>query len=70
MAKKYIATATTFKKVSGWTDGPCKPTITKSDTTASEAQSIITAASAAVSSLDPGESVNIVVQCVETKESN
>lgn len=70
MALKFFASASVFKKVTGFENGPCKPTITTSKTTADEAEGIASTAINSITSLKPGESVNIVVQCVETRENS
>lgn len=70
MASKFYASASVFKKVTGFENGPCKPTISTSNTTADAAEDIATTAINSIASLQPGESVNIVVQCVETRENS
>lgn len=55
------ATFTNFQKVSGWTNGPKKPsTITYSDT-AENVKDALTTALNAVTSMDAGETITIVI---------
>lgn len=64
MAKVYNGLFTVFKKVSGWSTGACKPTTS----TATGTTDIATMASSIVaqtSSLNAGESINIVITCKE-----
>lgn len=65
MATVIHASSSVFKQVTGWTDGPKKPTVSTSNTTVAAAQAILSAASTAISSLAPGESINIVVTATD-----
>lgn len=59
---KYLATLSTFKTVTGWENGPKKPTITSAAGNASEAQSLASQISTLISSLGDGESITYTVQ--------
>jgi len=57
----FNSSATTFKKVSGWTDGPLKPTTTTATGTAANIQSAVASAVSGLGSMAVGESVHIIV---------
>lgn len=64
MAKVFTGLCTTFKKVSGWNTGACKPT-SNSATGASNITTMVDTALAQISNLNEGESINIVITCKE-----
>lgn len=64
MANQYYGTFITYKKVSGWSTGPCKPTIQKA-TGASNIANMASTVVAATSNLQPGESIQIVITAKE-----
>lgn len=57
----YTMISTQFDKVSGWTDGPRKPTTTKTEGNAAVIQTALTSVAAAVSELATGEDICIVI---------
>lgn len=57
----YNASATKFQKVTGWTDGPQKPTTTNTSGTAAQIQSAVATAVSGIGSMAVGESVHIIV---------
>ena len=57
----YTMTTTQFDKVSGWTDGPRKPTTTKTEGNAAAIQTALTDVANSVSSLATGEDITIVI---------
>ncbi|MBQ1571819.1 MAG: hypothetical protein IIZ78_11885 [Clostridiales bacterium] len=57
----YNSSATKFQKVSGWTDGPLKPTTTTATGTAANIQSAVASAVSGIGSMAVGESVHIIV---------
>ena len=59
----YTATITKFEKVSGWNDGPCKPSQTVTTGTASTIASAIASAASSsnIGDLAEGETINIIV---------
>lgn len=65
---KYKATVVAFDKVSGWADGPMKPTVTESSGTASTVASAV--ASATNSSTLGGMAAGEVIQVIITAESD
>jgi len=67
---KYLATLSTFKTVTGWEDGPKKPTITSSAGNASEAQSLAGQISSLISNLGDGESVTYTVQAMNERSTS
>ena len=64
MAKVYTGLCTTFKKVTGWNTGACKPT-TQTATGASDIATLVNTVVAGTSNLNAGESINIVITCKE-----
>lgn len=64
MAKEFNAMCTTFKKVSGFSEGACKPT-TQTATGASNIATLVSSVVGGTSNLDAGESINIVITCKE-----
>ena len=64
MAKQFNAMCTTFKKVSGFSEGACKPT-TQTATGATNISTLVSSVVAGTSNLDAGESINIVITCKE-----
>lgn len=63
---EYRSVVTTYKKVSGWTVGPSKPTTTVTTGTAANVRSAITSAVTAttISALAKGESIQITVTSI------
>jgi len=57
----YTMISTQFDKVSGWTDGPRKPTTTKTEGNAAAIQTALTSVANNVSSLAAGEDICIVI---------
>lgn len=57
----YTMITTQFDKVSGWTDGPRKPTTTKTEGNASAIQTALTSVAGNVSSLATSEDICIVI---------
>ena len=66
MAKVFTGLCTTFKKVTGWSTGACKPTSTTA-TGASDIATMVNTAVAQTSNLNAGESINIVITCKEVE---
>lgn len=64
MAKVFTGMCTTFKKVSGFNEGACKPTTTTA-TGASNIATMVDTAIAGTSNLNAGESINIIITCKE-----
>lgn len=64
MAKVFTGIATTFKKVSGFSEGACKPT-TQTATGASNISTLVSTVVSETSNLNAGESINIVITCKE-----
>lgn len=64
MAKQFNAMCTSFKKVSGFSEGACKPT-TQTATGAADIATLVSSVVAGTSNLDAGESINIVITCKE-----
>lgn len=64
MAKVFTGMCTTFKKVSGWATGACKPT-TSTATGVSDIATLVNTVVAQTSNLNAGESINIVITCKE-----
>lgn len=60
MANK--ATITKFSKVSGWTSGPLKPTVTTSTGSASSVKSAIDTAIADIGDLSGNECIQIIIE--------
>lgn len=63
---EYRSVITTYKKVSEWTTGPCKPTTTVTTSTANNVKNAITSAVAVanISALAKGESIQITVTSI------
>ena len=63
---KYRSVVTTYKKVSGWSAGPSKPTTTVTTGTASNVKDAITSAVAVanINALSKGESIQITVTSI------
>lgn len=64
MAKVFTSVCTTFKKVSGFSEGACKPT-TQTAEGASNISTLVSTVVAGTSNLNAGESINIVITCKE-----
>lgn len=58
------ATFTNFKKVSGWTKGPRKPTTNTYSGTATEVKTALTSALNSITNIEEGEAITISVIAV------
>lgn len=57
----YTLISTQFDKVSGWNDGPKKPTSTKVEGTATNIQSALSTISTNVANLAAGEDIIVII---------
>lgn len=64
---RYKATIVNFDKVSGWTDGPQKPTTVTATQDGSSATTISAAVQTAIGSVAAGESMTVVVTAEEVE---
>lgn len=64
----YKATIVKFKKPSGWSKGPMKPTLTEAEGTANQVKTAIDNILADIGELSGPESITVAVKFVEDPE--
>lgn len=64
MTKIVNGMTVVYKKVSGWNDGPLKPTVTNTTGTA-DLQTAVTAALNGIATMTDGENIHIIVNVKE-----
>ena len=64
MTKVVNGMTVVYKKVSGWNDGPLKPTVTNTTGT-TDLQTAVTAALNGIATMTDGENIHIIVNVKE-----